>query len=81
MRERSRDKSRLEDILKSIGYVRQYVENVKFEQFVNDTKRHFAIIKNVEIIGEAANMLTRNFRQSHTELPWRQIAFEKPLIL
>jgi len=43
--------------------------------------RYFAIIKNVEIIGEAANMLTRNFRQSHTELPWRQIAFEKPLIL
>ena len=73
MRERSRDKGRLEDILKSIGYVRQYTENVTFEQFVNDTMRYFAIIKNVEIIGEAANMLTRNFRQEHSELPWRQI--------
>lgn len=73
MREKSRDKGRLEDILKSIGYVRQYTENVTFEQFVNDTMRYFAIMKNVEIIGEAANMLTRNFRQTHTELPWRQI--------
>jgi uncharacterized protein with HEPN domain len=73
MREKSRDKGRLEDILKSIGYVRQYAENVTFEQFVNDTMRYFAIMKNVEIIGEAANMLTRNFRQTHTELPWRQI--------
>jgi uncharacterized protein with HEPN domain len=53
--------------------VRQYAENVTFEQFVNDTMRYFAIMKNVEIIGEAANMLTRNFRQTHTELSWRQI--------
>ena len=73
MRERSRDKSRLEDILKSIDNVRQYVENVTFEQFVSDTMRYYAIIKNVEIVGEAANMLTRHFQQLHPELPWRQI--------
>lgn len=30
-------------------------------------------MKNVEVIGEAANMLTRHFRETHTELPWRQI--------
>ncbi len=35
--------------------------------------RYFAIMKNVEIIGEAANMLTPGFRQQHTELPWKQI--------
>ena len=73
MRERSRDKSRLEDILKSRDNVRQYVENVTFEQFVSDTMRYYAIIKNVEIVGEAANMLTRHFQQLHPELPWRQI--------
>ena len=35
----------MEYILKSIGYVRQYAENVTFEQFVNDTMRYFAIMK------------------------------------
>jgi hypothetical protein len=30
-------------------------------------------MKNVEVIGEAANMLTRHFRQEHSELPWRLI--------
>lgn len=30
-------------------------------------------MKNIEIIGEAANMLTRNFRMNHSELPWRMI--------
>jgi uncharacterized protein with HEPN domain len=73
MRERNRDKSRLEDILKSIGFVKQYAEGVTFDEFIKDTMRYFAIMKNVEIIGEAANMLTRNFRETHNELPWRQI--------
>ncbi len=35
--------------------------------------RYYAIMKNVEIVGEAANMLTRDFRETHTELPWREI--------
>ena len=32
-----------------------------------------AVMKNVEVIGEAANMLTRHFRETYTELPWRLI--------
>jgi hypothetical protein len=35
--------------------------------------RYFAVMKNIEIIGEAANMLTRNFRMNNPELPWRMI--------
>lgn len=73
MRERSRDKQRLEDIQNSIDNVRQFVDGVTFEAFVNDKMRYFAIMKNIEIIGEAANMLTRNFRMTHPDLPWRMI--------
>ena len=50
-----------------------FIEGVTFDVFVKDTMRYYAIMKNVEIIGEAANLLTRNFRMTHTELPWRQI--------
>ena len=56
MRERSRDKQRLEDIQNSIDNVRQFVDGVTFEAFVNDKMRYFAIMKNIEIIGEAANI-------------------------
>jgi len=73
MRERSRDKGRLEDILKSIDNVQQYMKGVTFDDFVKDTMRYYAVMKNVEIIGEAANLLTRNFRMIHNELPWRHI--------
>ena len=73
MREHSRDKSRLEDILKSIQLIEEYSDGISFETFVADTMRYYAIMKNVEIVGEAANMLTRDFRETNTELPWREI--------
>ena len=43
------------------------------EAFVADKKTYHAVIYNIMIIGEAANMLTFEFRESHTELRWRQI--------
>ena len=48
-----------------INNVQQYVKGVTFGDFVSDTMRYYAVMKNVEIIGEAANMLTRNFRKTH----------------
>lgn len=73
MRERKRDKGRLEDILNCIDNVLQYIDGVTFETFVGDSMRYYAVMKNVEIIGEAANMLTRNFRKTNNDLPWRLI--------
>ena len=73
MREHSKDKSRLEDILKSIQFIEEYSDGISYETFVADTMRYYAIMKNVEIVGEAANMLTRDFRETNTELPWREI--------
>lgn len=66
MRERNRDKQRLEDIQNCISNVRQFINGVSFDAFVNDKMRYFAIMKNIEIIGEAANMLTRNFPKCQT---------------
>ncbi len=34
---------------------------------------YYAVVKNIEIIGEAANMLTLRFQQSHSETPWKMV--------
>ncbi len=34
---------------------------------------YYAVVKNIEIIGEAANMLTSEFRQMHPETPWKMV--------
>ena len=73
MREHSRDRGRLEDILKYAQNVEQIVSGITYEQFVADIRIYYSVMKNVEVIGEAANMLPRHFRETHTELPWRLI--------
>lgn len=73
MREHSRDYGRLEDILKYAQNVELIVSGITYEQFVADIRIYYSVMKNIEVIGEAANMLTRHFRETHSELPWRPI--------
>ena len=73
MRENRKKPQRLKDILTAIDNIYNYVGNDEMEAFVNDKMRYHAVVYNIMIIGEAANMLTAEFQQSHTDTPWRQI--------
>jgi len=73
MREKIRDKGRLEHILESIDYIIDFSEGIDLDGFKKDKKLQFAIIKNVEIIGEASYMLSKEFREQHPEVSWRKI--------
>ena len=73
MREHSRDRGRLEDLLRYGRNVEHIVSDITFDEFVQDIRCYYATMKNIEVIGEAANMLTRHFRETYSELPWRQI--------
>lgn len=65
MREQRNDPKRLKDILQAIDAVFQYVEDRDMEAFVADKKSYHAAIYNIMIMGEAANMLTFEFREAH----------------
>lgn len=43
------------------------------EDFLLDQMLYFAVVKNLEIIGEAAYMLTQDFKSSHPQTPWADI--------
>ena len=73
MREKIRDRGRLEHILESIDYIIDFSEGIDWDEFKKDKKLQFAIIKNVEIIGEASYMLSKEFREQHPEVLWRKI--------
>lgn len=73
MRERCRDKGRLEDIVHYANNVKTILEGVSYEDFVKDIRIYYSVMKNIEIIGEAANMLSKDFIETYTELPWKQI--------
>ena len=73
MREPIRDKERLEHMINAIERIKRYTTNLSFEKFVADDMVYYAVVKNIEIIGEAANMLTLDFQNNHTETPWKMI--------
>ena len=70
MREKIRDKGRLEHILQAIDYIFEFTKNVTYEDFIGNKMLTFAVIKNIEIIGEASYRLTKEFQKKHKEIEW-----------
>ena len=70
----SRDKHLLlEDMLQSAVKIKQYTENLDFNAFVTDEKTKDAVVRNFEIIGEAANRIDPDFRTANPEIEWKRI--------
>lgn len=63
----------LRDILDSINKVEQFTEGMDFEQFSSDTKTVYAVIRALEIMGEATRNIPNPVRQRHTTVPWREM--------
>lgn len=73
MREPERDFGRLQDIVQAAEYIITFTEGYSEAEFATDKMRYFAIVKNVEIIGEAAYMLSLEFKEKHKQIPWKDI--------
>jgi len=64
----------LDHILDSFQKVIMYVENVRFEDFLKDEEKQDAVIRKIEVAGEATKRLDKSFRESNSHIPWRAIA-------
>ena len=67
------DKQRLEHILDSIIEIESYISSSSFDDFSDDSMMRFASIKQIEIIGEAANNISEETRNISNNIKWRQI--------
>lgn len=73
MRETARDRERLIHIKEALDRIKRYMKDVPVDALRNDDMRYYAVVKNIEIIGEAANLLTAEFRSGHPATPWKMI--------
>ena len=64
----------LTDILESSKRIQSYIANQNYEDFLKDTKTQDAVVRNLEIIGEATKNLSLEFKESIPEIPWKNIA-------
>lgn len=73
MREPDRDPGRLSDILNAANNLAEFTRGVTLEEFLTDKLRYYAVLKYIEIIGEAAYMLSVEYKETHPEIPWKSI--------
>ena len=73
MRERARDKGRLVDIIEFSNNVTMLIEGYTYDKFLADKRTYYSVMKNVEVVGEAAFMLTKAFKEAHPATPWNVV--------
>ena len=69
----SEDRIRVRHILDEAGEASKYAEGISFEEFVEDGKTVRAVIRAIEVIGEAASKISMEFRKDHPDVPWQKI--------
>jgi len=73
MSKRSSPELLIEDIIKSAEKILKYTAGVTFEEFEINDLLIDAVIRNFEIIGEAANRLPEDFKEKHNHIEWYRI--------
>ncbi len=68
------DEAWLKDILEGTRRIQLYTKDMEYDAFLKDFKTQDAVVRNIEIIGEATKNLSERFRKSHPEVPWKSIA-------
>ncbi|HEY4149972.1 MAG TPA: HepT-like ribonuclease domain-containing protein [Chitinophagaceae bacterium] len=67
------DRERVRHILDAISEVEYYLTGIAFEQFLANSEKRFATIKQIEIVGEACNKITTELKAIYPEIAWRPI--------
>lgn len=81
MREKIKDKGRLLHILDAIANIHEFLNGRTAEDFLSDKMFYFAIVKNMEIIGEAAYMLTHEFKELNSHIDWKDIIYMRHILV
>lgn len=71
----------LSDILESIQKIESYINEIAEQEFIADQEKQDAVIRRLEIIGEAVKKIPDEVRDQYTTVPWRQIAGLRDIVV
>ena len=69
-----KDEEYLKDILMACQNIMSYVEGYDFDMFLDDRKTQDAVVRNLEIIGEAVKGLSEDIKEKYSQIEWNDIA-------
>jgi uncharacterized protein with HEPN domain len=64
----------LNDIHEATQRIEFYIQNIDYDTFLEDTKTQDAVVRNLEIIGEAIKNLSEDFKGKYLHIPWKDLA-------
>jgi uncharacterized protein with HEPN domain len=64
----------LDDILEAIEKIERFTGGMTYEEFVKDPKTVDAVLRNFEVIGEAAKNMPEDLRKEYSDVPWSEMA-------
>jgi uncharacterized protein with HEPN domain len=70
----------LEDIEVSCKKIIRFTQGLSFSDFISDDRTHDAVIRNLEIIGEAAKNVPTEFREKYPDVEWRAIGMLRNIV-
>ena len=64
----------IEDIISAMDKAMDFVKNMSYEEFTRDDKTVFAVVRALEIVGEAVKNIPGVIRKKYPEIPWKDMA-------
>lgn len=64
----------IQDIVEAMNAATEFVNNMAYDEFVEDTKTIYAVVRAIEIIGEAVKNIPEEVRKKYPEIPWKNMA-------
>lgn len=80
MQHEERDAAYLWDMLDAAKDVLEFTKDVKFIEYERDRKLQLAVERAIEIIGEAARRISKEFQDAHSEIPWHGIIGQQHIL-
>lgn len=71
----------LQHIIESADLATEYIKGKRQKEFFLDIQLQDSVIRRIEIIGEAAKKIPDDFRKKHPDIPWRNIAGMRDIIV
>jgi uncharacterized protein with HEPN domain len=64
----------VEDIVNSVNKVMKFTKDMRYSDFMKDEKTVFAVVRALEIIGEAAKNIPESLRRKYPDIPWKDMS-------
>jgi len=74
MRRARNHRDRLEDICEAVQKAMDFVQGMTYESFLADEKTVYAVVRALEIVGEATKRVPSEIRDRYAQVPWRSMA-------